>query len=328
MKSFDTQHEATEPASASPVPVAPALVEQVDHDRPVVGGLAYPPLVQRHAGHDGRHAPAIGLEGGQLDAETEHALHAGTGGGASMAPDVRAPLESAFGADFSGVRLHAGGEAAAINRRISATAFTHGQDIWFRDGIPDTSSTDGLHLLAHELTHTVQPGWVQRSVRRTAVVGPADHATEVEAERVADAVVRAIHTGEATEPIEVHPHADDGIHRHAAYEHYLLGELQPREIAMIPAVREVKDNKLQKARLKTSVEGGEKRGLKQPTDNPKLQETVVHLLDREMERLLHYRKNPEALADRADEKGELTQGGGELKDTEYQVPIVVLKCAD
>jgi hypothetical protein len=41
---------------------------------------------------------------------------------------------------------------------MAARAFTVGRDVYFRDGMPDTASTGGMRLLAHELAHTVQQG--------------------------------------------------------------------------------------------------------------------------------------------------------------------------
>lgn len=70
--------------------------------------------------------------------------------------DVMGRMEHAFGADFSGVRLHTDREAAGMSAGIQARAFTHGNDIYFGEGQfrPDTRS--GQQLLAHELTHTIQ----------------------------------------------------------------------------------------------------------------------------------------------------------------------------
>jgi hypothetical protein len=46
-------------------------------------------------------------------------------------------------------------------RWIQAKAFTTGNNIFFRDGLPDASSASGQSLLAHELTHTIQQGGAQ-----------------------------------------------------------------------------------------------------------------------------------------------------------------------
>lgn len=82
-----------------------------------------------------------------------------------MRADARSSMEGAFGADFGHIRIHEGSKASELNERIQAKAFTVGSDIYFRDGSPDTSSREGQHLLAHELTHTIQQGGgVQREV--------------------------------------------------------------------------------------------------------------------------------------------------------------------
>lgn len=110
--------------------------------------------LRRKAGHQ----HPIGAEGGELPEHSARQLASASSGGSALPAGLRGELESALGADLSGVRLHAGSESRELNRSMSAVAFTHGQDIHFRDGIPDASTDSGLHLLAHELTHTVQQG--------------------------------------------------------------------------------------------------------------------------------------------------------------------------
>ncbi len=80
------------------------------------------------------------------------------GGGAPLPDPVRTFMEPRFGADFSGVRVHAGSEAADLNQQVSAQAFTLGNDIYLGEGKTDLSSASGKQLLAHELTHVVQQG--------------------------------------------------------------------------------------------------------------------------------------------------------------------------
>lgn len=105
-----------------------------------------------------RREAEVGAAGGEVAETTEQAIHAARRGGSPLDPATRTSMEVAFGADFSGVRLHAGPEAAALNERVQAKAFTVGGDIMFRDGLPDAGSHDGQALLAHELTHTIQQG--------------------------------------------------------------------------------------------------------------------------------------------------------------------------
>jgi hypothetical protein len=69
-------------------------------------------------------------------------------------------MESGFGADFSGVHVHTDNNAAQMNQQLGARAFTHGSDIYFNQGEYQPATSTGDHLLAHELTHTVQQGAV------------------------------------------------------------------------------------------------------------------------------------------------------------------------
>ena len=80
------------------------------------------------------------------------------GSGAPLPADTKMAMESSMGADFSNVRVHTGTEAAELSNDLQAQAFTHGNDIYFNDNKFDATSSSGRHLLAHELTHTVQQG--------------------------------------------------------------------------------------------------------------------------------------------------------------------------
>lgn len=92
----------------------------------------------------------------------ENRIKAAQGSGHSLPDVVQKPMGRAFGADFSGVRVHSDSEADALNRELSAKAFTTGGDIFFRQGEYSPGSEAGKRLLAHELTHVVQqsPGLV------------------------------------------------------------------------------------------------------------------------------------------------------------------------
>ncbi|HVS95058.1 MAG TPA: DUF4157 domain-containing protein [Puia sp.] len=114
------------------------------------------PVVQKSGPGSEEDAASPGIESG---------LRSSKGGGSPLPSDTREKMESSFGADFSGVRIHTDGQAAAMNERLNAHAFAHGNDIYFNSGKYDTQSKDGQRLLAHELTHTVQQG---ASVRKQA----------------------------------------------------------------------------------------------------------------------------------------------------------------
>ena len=91
-----------------------------------------------------------------VEPEVEARIAQVRGRGQPMGDDVRTDLEHKFGADFSGVRIHANLEADVLNRSLEARAFTTGQDIFFRQGEYQPGSQQGKQLLAHELTHVRQ----------------------------------------------------------------------------------------------------------------------------------------------------------------------------
>jgi hypothetical protein len=104
---------------------------------------------------------------GVASSDLSSRLSASKGGGQPLANDTRTSMESAMGVDFSNVRVHTGSEAVQMSQGINAQAFTHGSDVYFNEGKYDTGSSSGKHLLAHELTHTVQQGATSSLVQRS-----------------------------------------------------------------------------------------------------------------------------------------------------------------
>jgi hypothetical protein len=127
--------------------------------------------------------------GGAVEPEIEESIQRARGGGQSLDPQVQTRMEAAFGADFGQVRVHTGAQADALNRSLSARAFTTGRDIFFRQGEYNPQSSGGEELLAHELTHVVQQGG---GLQAKLVVSPADDPQEREADEVARAVVARV----------------------------------------------------------------------------------------------------------------------------------------
>ncbi len=78
------------------------------------------------------------------------------GAGTPIPERLRQMLEAHLGADLSGVRVHTN-SAVVTALGSDAQAFTTGQDVFFRSGAYNPYSADGKRLLAHELTHAVQP---------------------------------------------------------------------------------------------------------------------------------------------------------------------------
>jgi hypothetical protein len=95
--------------------------------------------------------------------------------------DVRTKMETAFGTDFSDVRVHIGHEASSLG----AIAYTWGSNIHFAPGQYNPYTLQGQKLLGHELWHVVQ----QKSGRVKNPFGGGvavvqDHALEAEADRM------------------------------------------------------------------------------------------------------------------------------------------------
>lgn len=99
-----------------------------------------------------------GIGSGTASTEFESQLNQSRGGGSSLEPKIKGQLETAMGADFTGVKIHTGTQADRLSQSIQAKAFTTGKDVFFKQGAYDPSSRSGQELIAHELTHVVQQG--------------------------------------------------------------------------------------------------------------------------------------------------------------------------
>lgn len=141
--------------------------EEQAHRKPLIS------FIQRResSGHD-----LVG-EGDQISSR----IQATRGGGSTMNSTTKSFMESRFGADFSNIKIHTDSNAAGLSKDLNAQAFTIGNDIYFNDGKFSPGSDEGKHLLAHELTHTLQqkttsaPSTVRRLVRDSLVNCPGHH---------------------------------------------------------------------------------------------------------------------------------------------------------
>ncbi|MDI9310930.1 MAG: DUF4157 domain-containing protein [Limnohabitans sp.] len=88
----------------------------------------------------------------------EGKLNSSKGSGSPLSGKVKTDMESGIGADFSSVRIHTDSRAVQMNQQLGAQAFATGNNIYFNEGKYNPNSQEGKHLLAHELTHTVQQG--------------------------------------------------------------------------------------------------------------------------------------------------------------------------
>ena len=112
-------------------------------------------LQQTHGNRYVQRVVALASQG-EVNPEIDQAIQRARDGGQALDSKLRTKMESAFGDDFSGVRVHTDREADALNRALNAHAFTTGQDIFFRAGEYNPGGSGGRELLAHELTHVVQ----------------------------------------------------------------------------------------------------------------------------------------------------------------------------
>jgi Domain of unknown function (DUF4157) len=97
-----------------------------------------------------------GADGGTASDAVTQQIHATRGSGSNLDRPTQSFMESRFGTDFSNVKIHTGDDAVQMSRELNAQAFTVGSDIYFNSGKYNPSSHSGKHLLAHELTHTIQ----------------------------------------------------------------------------------------------------------------------------------------------------------------------------
>ncbi len=215
------QEEEEEELQMKPLPAISTLQRQEEEEelqmKPLVQrheeemALQMKPFVQRHdeeevqmkSGENGSGPGVVGAAGGEVGADLESAIENGRHQGQPLPDPVREPMEQAFNADFGRVRIHADGHADALNRAISARAFTSGQDVFFRHGAYSPGSREGQELLAHELTHTIQQGAASqrgapvqaKGVRGLTAVKKENLARQLQRRETASSLAKIINVG-------------------------------------------------------------------------------------------------------------------------------------
>jgi len=118
------------------------------------------------------------------------------------------------------------------------------------------------------------------------------------------------------------------LQRHTAYEHYLLGQVEPSKLANLPMVREIPQlekefedvsKQIKKAQSTNKLPEAQALFNKLQTAKGKKEE-VRHTLEQEMNRLWEFKSNPEAIQNREEDIGKVEKG----QDDKWQVPIVKL----
>lgn len=187
-----------------------------DHDQPAELTQDSHEAEGTAAGKSPRTARIQRKPGGGAGGDASAAVAGLSGGAGAVLPDAtRSQFESSLGANLAGVRLHTGGASAAAADQLGARAFTTGQDVHFGAGQYQPDDPYGMHLLAHEVAHTVQQGAGGAPQSKLEVSQP-DDPLELEADRAADAMVagaptsvsagsaaaaRKIHRSEAEAPV-------------------------------------------------------------------------------------------------------------------------------
>jgi Domain of unknown function (DUF4157) len=159
----------------------------------------------------------------------------GRGGGSPLDDGTRSTMESSFGQDFGGVRVHTDQRASDSAAAVGANAYTVGSDIVFRSGHFDPSTPTGQRTIAHELSHVVQ----QRS-------GPVDGTDapggirlsdpDDRFERAADATADHVLGGSSSTPAAGSPGSAPAVQLEAAEE---------QEEAALPLQRQVGEEEIE-----------------------------------------------------------------------------------
>lgn len=124
----------------------------------------------------------------EVEEDTAAAINSERGSGQALDGEMAQRAGQTMGRDFSDVTVHTDDNADHLSRQLGAKAFTTGKDIYFRDGAYDPGSSQGQHLIAHELTHVAQQGSAAPIQAKMTVNDPNDK-YETEADSVADMVM-------------------------------------------------------------------------------------------------------------------------------------------
>lgn len=112
--------------------------------------------------------------------------------GRPLDADVRSQMESAFGRDFSDVRIHTDDKAGELSDHLNAQAFTIGKDIAFKAGEYQPGTEAGHTLIAHELAHVAQQAGAGSFMQKSAAESSA---FEADADQAARGAVSSLRPG-------------------------------------------------------------------------------------------------------------------------------------
>ncbi|BFM43833.1 hypothetical protein CFS9_24740 [Flavobacterium sp. CFS9] len=123
--------------------------------------------------------PDAEIENNELEGKLDHSK----GGGNGLDKKTKKEMESGFGADFSNVKIHTDTNAVQMSQELGAQAFTNGNDVYFNKGKYNPDSREGKHLLAHELTHTIQQTGAKQKSATVQKSSIENHPEDLRAEK-------------------------------------------------------------------------------------------------------------------------------------------------
>jgi Domain of unknown function (DUF4157) len=135
--------------------------------------------------------------GGSGGGEDAAAVKEQLGSGQALDGRVQGAMSSAFGYDFSGVRVHTDTKAGELSTQLNARAFTIGSDVAFAGGEYKPGTLVGDALIAHELAHVVQQGGGKQGggAQTKSESGSDNSSLEQDADRSAVGAVVSAWTG-------------------------------------------------------------------------------------------------------------------------------------
>jgi|GEM_PF-5070274 hypothetical protein len=132
--------------------------------------------IQRKGGAPNTAAPAPFFPAAPVpSATTAQAIAAQAGQGETLPETLQQELAPHYQVPLDEVRLHTGDAAAGLSAQLQAKAFATGRDIYFGAGAYQPHTSEGKHLLAHELTHVQQQasGQAAGTIQRQPAAAPA-----------------------------------------------------------------------------------------------------------------------------------------------------------
>jgi outer membrane protein OmpA-like peptidoglycan-associated protein len=143
----------------------PTFASSAVQEKPLAETVS--PMLQKQVNEEEELMPKADGKVETPDTLVEEKIKSSKGNGNLLEPEVRTEMEQGFGANFGGVKIHTGNTAVQLNNNLKSRAFTTGNDIFFNEGQFQPQTQNGKHLLAHELTHTIQQvGSVANQVQR------------------------------------------------------------------------------------------------------------------------------------------------------------------